>query len=259
MHPYLFKIGIFSIYTYGFFVAIGFLAGILLARIEAKRLGRNIEKIMDLAFYVLIAAIIGSRCFYILTTPEVFIEDPWEIFRIWNGGLVFYGGFLAALVTGIFYLKKNRMPLWQTADIMAPSLAAGQFLGRLGCFSAGCCYGKHSDLPWAVVFTNSNSLAPLGISLHPTQLYHAAGNLLIFAFLWLYRKRKKFDGQLFWFYVLIYGAVRSFVEIFRGDSRGLTLFDKFSVSQTIGMTMAVIALVMLVVLGKKADKVVGTK
>jgi len=245
MYPILLKFSYITIHTYGFFVAMGFLAGILLATSEAKRMGIDHEKIMDLCFYIMIAAIAGSRLFYVVINHEIFLSNPLDIFKIWNGGLVFYGGFIVALLTAFIYLKIHKLPVWQTADIAALSLAIGHFLGRLGCFSAGCCFGKECDLPWAVTFTHPETLAPVGIPLHPTQLYSSISNLIIFFFLWFFRKRTKFDGQLFWMYVLIYGIVRSFIEIFRGDFRGNPVFELLSVSQTIGISMSVIAVIML--------------
>jgi len=251
MHPVLFKIGSVSIHTYGFFVALGFMSGIFVAAKEAERLNFSKEIITDLAFYILIAAILGARIFYVFTTPQLFIEDPLEIFKIWHGGLVFYGGFIAALITGIIYLKSKQVPLWKTTDIIAPSIALGQFSGRLGCFSAGCCYGKETNLSWGVCFTNTDSLAPLGIFLHPVQLYSAFANLIIFTLLWYFRLRKGFDGQLFWGYVLLYGITRAFIEILRGDFRGSVFFNIFSVSQVVGIVMSVGAIFMLLYLSRK--------
>lgn len=254
MHPVLLKFGKLSIHTYGFFIATGFIVGILLAKFEAKRLGEDQEKIMDLCFYILIASIVGARLFYVFTSHKMFLSDPLEILRVWNGGLVFYGGFIGALVTAVVYIKKKKISPWKTVDILTPSLALGYCIARLGCFSAGCCYGKASDLPWAVTFTNPDSLAPLGIPLHPTQLYSSLINLLIFSFLWFFRSRKKFDGQLFWIYVLLYGVTRSFIEILRGDFRGPPVFGMLSISQTIGGAMSVIAIAMLIFLGGRAAK-----
>lgn len=252
MFPVLLKIGPLSIFTYGFFIALGFLAGIYFAVKEARRLGEEPEMIMDLCFYLLIAAIIGSRLFYVATNPKMFLDNPVEILKIWNGGLVFYGGFIAALITGVIYLKVKNIPVWKTADIMAPSVALAHFFGRIGCFFAGCCYGKYCDLPWAVTFSNPDSLAPQGLPLHPTQLYSALNNLAIFLFLFSFRKRKKYDGQLFWLYVLIYGITRSFIEIFRADFRGEFFYGIFSVSQVVGGIMAVVSLTMLFILRKRA-------
>jgi len=134
MYPTLFKIGSFSVCSYSFFIAIGLITGILLARKEAERTGEDPGKIMDLCFCLLIAALVGSRLFYIAANPGIFFQDPLEIIKIQNGGLVFYGGFIAALIAGLIYMKVAAMPLWKTADIMAPSIAIGQFLGMLGCF-----------------------------------------------------------------------------------------------------------------------------
>lgn len=244
MHPILYKIGNISLYTYGLFVALGFLTALGIARLEARRVGENPAHILDLGFYMLIAAIVGARLFFLAVNPEVISESPWAVFQIWRGGLVFYGGFIAALITAIVYLRKIKVPFFRVADIFAPGLAAGHAVGRIGCFFAGCCYGKSCDLPWAVVFKDPLSLAPLGEHLHPTQLYSVIGNLLIFTFLWIFRKRTRYTGQLFWLYVLLYGLVRAFLEIFRGDPRGL-LFDGISVSQGIGLVLAASAAVIL--------------
>jgi phosphatidylglycerol:prolipoprotein diacylglycerol transferase len=202
---------------------------------------------------VLIAAILGSRLFYVATSPEMFMNNPVEILKIWNGGLVFYGGFIAALVTGVVYLKVQNIPVWRTADIMAPSLALAHFFGRIGCFFAGCCYGKYCDLPWAVTFNHPDSLAPTGIPLHPTQLYESLSNLIIFSILWFFRKRKKHDGQIFWIYVLLYGVTRSVIETFRADFRGEYIFGYLSVSQGIGGFMALVSVIMLLILSRRIE------
>ena len=257
MHPVLFRIGGLTIHTYGFFVALGFFSGILLAKNEAKRTGIDPDKILDLSFFVLLAAIIGARLLYVLTVPAIFIADPLEVFKIWNGGLVFYGGFLAAFFTALIYIKKNNFLLWEIADILAPSVALGQFFGRIGCFSAGCCYGKTCDLPWAVTFTDPDSLAPLHIPSHPTQLYSALCNLMIFATIVFLKKRKKYHGHLFWMYVLLYGITRFIVEIFRGDFRGDEILGVLSISQTIGGALAVIAVVMLLNLSMKNKRCIS--
>ncbi len=254
MYPVLLQFGKITIYTYGFFVALGFLTGITLAKYEAQRLGEDPEKITDLSFYILISAIIGARIFYVFTMPETFFSDPLEIFKIWNGGLVFYGGFIAAAITAVIFLKKKNMPLWKTADILAPSLAIGHSLGRIGCFFAGCCYGKVCDLPWAITFTHPETLAPMNIPIHPTQLYSSFNNLCIFFILWYLRKRKKFDGEVFWIYVLIYGLTRSFIEMLRGDFRGDTFFGILSLSQTIGISLSFIAAGMLIFLNKRRTR-----
>jgi phosphatidylglycerol:prolipoprotein diacylglycerol transferase len=251
MHPVLFHIGPFALHTYGVFIAVAFLSAMGLALREARRLGEDPDRLLDLCFYVLIAAIAGSRILYILVDWPTFRQDPVEIVRIWRGGLVFYGGFIAALITAVYYIKKKDLFLWKTADILAPPIAFGQFIGRLGCFSAGCCYGKPCDLPWAVTFTHPDSLAPTGVPLHPTQLYSSVNALIIFIVLMVLRWRKGFEGQVFWAYVLLYGVSRSIIEFFRGDDRGVLLGAVFSTSQLIGVTMAALAIIMMMILRKR--------
>ncbi len=254
MHPILFSFGKFQIFTYGFFIAVGFMSAIFLGKSLAKKDGIDPEKLMDLGFYLLLAAIAGSRLLYVFTVPAYFMKNPLEIFMIWKGGLVFYGGFALAFPTAIIYLKKHKMDMWKTLDIIAPALALGHFCGRIGCFFAGCCYGAEYSGACAVVFTNADSLAPLHTSLHPTQLYSAASNLTIFAILMLLRKFKTFDGQVVWTYIAIYASARSILEEFRGDFRGGEFLRVLSLSQTIAICAATVALVMLVILKRRHNQ-----
>jgi len=228
-----------------------FLTGIGLALREARRVGEDPNKVLDLAFYMLIASIIGSRILYVLVNWPMFKDDLLEIFRLWHGGLVFYGGFIGAVITALWYVSRKGLLVWKTADIFAPSIAFGQFVGRIGCFFAGCCYGKVCELPWAVTFTHPESLAPKGVPLHPTQLYGSLIALLIFLLLTGLKRIKKFEGQLFWTYVLLYGIARSVLESFRGDERGMLIENLISTSQLIGMIMALLAIVILIVLRKR--------
>ena len=251
MHPILFRIGPFTLHTYGVFMAVAFLSGIGLSMREARRVGENPNKVLDLCFYVVIAAIVGARILYVLVTWPVFRDDPLEVFRIWHGGLVFYGGFIGAVVVALWYIRRQGLPLLKTLDIFAPSIAFGQFVARIGCFSAGCCYGKICDLPWAVTFTHPESLAPKGVPLHPTQLYISLNNLLIFLVLTGIKRIKNYEGQVFCIYVLLYGVTRYILEYFRGDERGTVLNGMFSTSQFIGLIMAVIAIVMMFILRRR--------
>ena len=251
MHPVLFHIGPFALHTYGVFVAIAFLSAMGLALREARKAGEDTERVLDLCFYMLVAAIVGSRILYVVIDWQTFREDPVEIIRIWHGGLVFYGGFIGAFLTALWYMRRAGLSPWRTADILAPSIALGQFIGRIGCFAAGCCYGVSCDLPWAVTFTNPESLAPKGIPLHPTQLYSSFNNLLMFFVLMALSRVKRFEGQIFWAYVLLYGVSRSFIEFFRGDDRGILVGDVVSMSQLIGVTMAAVAIAMMIVLRRR--------
>ncbi|MBW2020073.1 MAG: prolipoprotein diacylglyceryl transferase [Deltaproteobacteria bacterium] len=251
MYPVLFHVGPFTLHTYGIFIAMAFLSAIALALREARRVGEDANKILDLCFYVLIAAIVGSRILYVLINWSTFRHDPFEIVRIWHGGLVFYGGFIGALITALWYIRRKGLPILKTADIMAPSIAFGQFVGRIGCFFAGCCYGRNCDLPWAVTFTHPESLAPKGVPLHPTQLYSSLNGLLIFLVLKRLMRNKGFEGQIFWTYVFLYAVTRSILEHFRGDDRGMLFGGMLSSSQFIGLIMAVIAIVMMIILRRR--------
>jgi phosphatidylglycerol---prolipoprotein diacylglyceryl transferase len=219
MHPILIDFGFFSIKTYGFFIAAAFLAGIALAVREARRQGVDSQIILDMSFYMIIGAIVGSRLFYVLTNFTYYLTHPLDLFKVWQGGLTFYGGFILAISVCLYMIHRYRMGIWKTFDLFAPSLALGVMLGRLGCFSAGCCHGRPCDLPWAITFTHPESLALLHVPLHPVQLYASAGALITFVVLYCMRNRKTFDGQLALLWMLLYSASRSVEELFRGDVR----------------------------------------
>lgn len=249
MYPILLQIGSLKIHTYGVFIALAFLVGIVLAFREARRMGEQPDKILDLAFYVIVAAIVGSRLLYIIIYYEYYLENPLDILKIWNGGLVFYGGFIPALLVAVWYIRKNSMPMWKVTDIVAPSIAVGQAIGRIGCFFAGCCFGRETTLPWAVVFNHPECLAKQGVPLHPTQLYSSANAFLIFLILTFVKRFKKFDGLLIWLYVLLYAITRSFIELFRGDARGAVVGGVLSTSQFIAIIMGAVSIFMLFYLG----------
>lgn len=252
MHPILFRFGPLTIHTYGLLVAVGFLIGLGFAVRQARKEGIPADKIIDLGFYILLTAIIGSRLGFILINASYYIKNPLDIFKIWEGGLVFYGGVLLAVPTAIWYVKKNGLGIWRMADVFAPSIAIGHAIGRLGCFFAGCCYGKTAEsLPWAVTFTDPECLARIGIPLHPTQLYESAGEFINFLILITLRRYKSFNGQLFMTYLLLYSVLRFIVESFRGDvSRGF-ITPQLSVSQGISILMFLIAVAGLIVLRRR--------
>jgi phosphatidylglycerol:prolipoprotein diacylglycerol transferase len=225
-----------------------FLSAIALALREARSLGQDPSKILDLCFYMVLAAIVGSRVLYVLVNWPVFREDPFEIVRIWHGGLVFYGGFIGAVMTALWYMRRHRLPFLRTADILSPSVAFGQFVGRIGCFFAGCCYGTPCELPWAVTFTHPESLAPKGVALHPTQIYSSLNALFIFLVLVGLKRIKGFEGRTFFVYIFLYGVTRFVLEHFRGDDRGVFLHGMLSTSQLLGLIMAAGAIIMIIVL-----------
>ena len=247
MYPVFFKLGSLNIYAYGFFILIGFVIGVVLANQKIRQAGISIslERVADLLFYTVLSAILGSRILFVLINFDLYRENPLQIFKIWEGGLIFYGGVILAAGVSIGYMRWHRMPVWKLADLVSPSIALGLFFGRIGCFLAGCCYGKETSLPWGVTFTDPNSLARLNVSLHPTQLYDAVNGLIIFFVLNWMEKKKSFDGQIFWFFLLLYSVTRFFIEMFRGDPRGFLFHHLLSTSQGIGIFLAIGSLFML--------------
>ncbi len=245
MHPVLFRIGPFTLHTYGVFVASAFFLALALTLRQARKVGIHPDRMLDLAFYVTLSAILGARLLFILVEYRYFIAHPLRVFAIWEGGLVFYGGFLLAVLTALFYMKRHDMPILIVGDIVAPALALAQSVGRFGCLSAGCCYGKPTTLPWGIVFNRVDSLVPvekLGIPLHPTQLYSSAANLLLFLILLFRSRRKRFDGQLLLLYGILYPLFRSGIEFFRGDPRGSLFHGLISTSQFISGIVFLVSL-----------------
>jgi phosphatidylglycerol:prolipoprotein diacylglycerol transferase len=247
MYPILFQFGSFHIYAYGFFIVVGFATAAFLAvlKIRKSNIGVSFENIVDLFFYTVLSGLIGSRLLFVLVNFDVYRENPMQIFKIWEGGLIFYGGLVLAVIFAFWYMKWHRLPIWKLADLFSPLIALGLSFGRMGCFFAGCCYGKETSLPWAVVFRNPDSLARLNVPLHPTQLYDAANGLVIFFFLSWMEKRKAFDGQIFCLFLFLYAITRFFIEIFRGDPRGFLFGDLLSTSQAIGILLAIFSVFML--------------
>jgi len=228
------------VHTYGILVAGGFLVAMTLAARAAERAGLSREKVLDLSFGILVAAMIGSRALFIVVNWDEYAHDLLGIFEFWKGGLVFYGGFIGAVLFSIWYMRRNRMSFFPYADALAPTVAVGQALGRLGCFSAGCCWGGACDVhyPLAARFPPdslayqsqaANHLiaagAPTTIAIHPTQLYEALGCALIFLFLTWWRSRKRFHGELLALYLMLYAPLRALVETFRGDEERGRVFN----------------------------------
>jgi phosphatidylglycerol:prolipoprotein diacylglycerol transferase len=245
MYPILGRFDDLTLHTYGVLLGTGFLLAVFLARREAHRAGMDPNLILDLSVNLLLAALLGSRLFYVFGNWQEFAANPIDIIKFWRGGLVFYGGLIFAFFIGLWYVRKHQLNFPKMADVVAPSIAIGQALGRLGCFSAGCCYGKPTTGFCAVTFRDANSLAPLGIPLHPTQLYESTATFGIFLALIFMRRTKRFQGQLLWYYLLFYSAARFIIEFYRGDPRGWAIPGVLSTAQAIGIPVALFALVMI--------------
>ena len=228
------------VHTYGILVAAGFLVAMSMAARAAERSGLDREKVLDLSFGILIAAMVGSRVLFIIVNWGEYAHDLLGIFQFWKGGLVFYGGFIGAVLFSLWYMRRNGMPFLQYADALGPTVAIGQALGRLGCFAAGCCWGGACDVhyPFAARFPPESLAyqsqvatqaitagAPSTIPIHPTQLYEALGCALIFLFLTYWRSRKRFHGELLALYLMLYAPLRAAVETFRGDEERGRVFN----------------------------------
>ena len=253
MFPELFSVGPFTIYTYGVLLAASYLLGLRLAMARAKKWGLDPSRVLDLGIYIIIAALVGAKLLLLVVDFHQY-SNPRELLSLARSGGVFYGGLLLAVGVAFWYIARHRMPFWTTCDVFAPGIALGHVTGRLGCLAAGCCYGKPTNVPWAIVFTNPQAAAnvgtPLGIPLHPTQIYESAAALLILGILLSTERRgRPFAGRTFWLYMLLYAVSRYIIEMYRGDPRG-TVFGIMSTSQFISVILAPLAVIMLIWLSR---------
>jgi phosphatidylglycerol---prolipoprotein diacylglyceryl transferase len=254
MFPDLFSIGPMTVHTYGLFVALGFGAAIAITVKLGKEQGVSPQQVMDMAFVIILWAIVGSRLLYVFMNFPYFRDHPLDAFRIWQGGLVFSGGLIAVAPAMAWYLRRHHLSFWATGDLWAPALALGQALGRIGCFMAGCCFGRPTDLPWGVVFTHPNTLAPPNIPLHPTQLYSFLAGIGIFVVLMALYSRRKFAGQIFIWYLILHSTARLFVERFRADDRGFIPGTEMSLTQLIAALLLLSAIVALFILKPNQER-----
>lgn len=230
MLPRLFSLGNFTLHTYGLLVATGFLVGIYVARHFARRFRMDGERIFNLAVYLALAAILGAKLFLVIQDWRYYFADPSSLLSasfLQSAG-IFYGGVIVALAVLALYVHRQHLRWLAVGDAVVPGVAIGHAIGRLGCFSAGCCWGKPTTLPWGVTFTNPYAHATVGVPLHiplqPTQLYEAGGEALIFLLLWKLAGRRAFEGQLTATYLLSYGILRFLVDFARAYEPQAMLF-----------------------------------
>ncbi len=263
MYPELFRIGNFPINTYGVLLAIGLMLALFVAARLGSRDGLPKERIYDLGLWTIIGGLVGSKILMFFT------EDNVNVFSLdfLRSGGVYYGGFLGGLIALVFLIRFYKFSFWKVADAFAPGVALGQFFGRQGCFSAGCCWGKPTDLSWGVHFTEAgheNTGVPItdvaggALHLHPTQLYESFAMLAVFGVLFYLHKRKRFDGQVLIGYMILYPIVRFIIEFFRDDPRGdlfgLTTLTGLSTSQIISLLVAAGAIVFMIYRLRTAKK-----
>lgn len=255
MHPILVQFFGFSIHSYGVMLAAGFVVGISLAAREAVRIGVDPEKVLNLSFWILVSSIIGSRLFHCIVFYPQYIADPLRVLKLWEGGLVFYGGFLGALLAGFVYCRVQKLNYWELGDLLMPSVMLGLVFGRIGCTLAGCCYGKACgpDFGLGITFDNPLGLGVKNTPLYPTQVLSAINGFVIFLLLWLYRKKKRFHGELVAICLVVYGITRSLIEILREDPRGFLHLGPLllSESQVVSAFLLLFAAYVLIVVRRR--------
>jgi phosphatidylglycerol:prolipoprotein diacylglycerol transferase len=254
MHPILFSLGPFTIYTYGVLLAAAYLIGLQFAMVRARSRHLDSARVLDLGVWIIISALIGAKLMLLVVDFDYFRGNPRELLSLARSGGVFYGGLILAVAVSIWYIRRNGMPLWTTCDMFAPGIALGHVVGRLGCLMAGCCYGKPTDLPWGITFTDPAATAnvgtPLNEPLHPTQLYEAGAELLILGVLLATERRgRTFPGRTFWAYLLLYAISRFVIEFYRGDPRGMVF--GLSTSQFVSLLIGPLSIAMLLWLGRR--------
>ena len=247
MLPYLVEIFGVRVPTYGILVAVAFLVALSITARLARRAGIDHEKVLNLGIYCAMAGILGAKVAMLLADFDYYRSDPSLIFSLatLQAAGIFYGGLIAALLVAYFYLRRHGLPVLGTADLFAPGIAIGHAIGRLGCFAAGCCWGKECHLPWAVTFTRPEASdltgVPLNTPLHPTQLYEALAEIAIFTFLYRRIARPHQPGSIIGLYLVLYSMVRFAVDFLRRQDQGNPFGGPFTTAQWISLALIALA------------------
>lgn len=253
MYPILFEAGSFTAYSYGFMIAIGIVAGMTYLVIKGrKEVGLTLDQANALFLYIFFAAIVGGKLFLFFEDPAGYIQDPGALLT--GRGFVFYGSFLLAIPTMWWFFKKHALHPYRMLDVMAITTCLVHIFGRIGCFLAGCCYGKPTGWSWGVTFTDPACFAdPLHTPLVPTQLLEAGYILVVMLVLFAARRRRRFYGQLFLMYLVLYAAGRFVLEYFRGDTgRGFVVENYMSHSQFIALCVIIVVLIIYAKAARRA-------
>jgi len=264
VHPIAFNLGSLTIYWYGILMGVAFVAGFWTAGRRGLRDGLRPEAILDLGTFLIIGAIIGARFTYVVSywNRDFAGKSFWTVFNLRDGGLVYYGGFIGAALAGLIVMKIKKFPVWKMADVFAPSVALGSAIGRIGCLMTGCCFGKVCSLPWAIHFPvqspawqtqeAAHLIGPMDATLpvHPTEIYDSLLNFgLYLGLAWLYR-RKKFDGQVFAVYLMVYAITRSISDAFRGDYPAANMHDGLTPAHVVGIAIFIVGVILFRVLSR---------
>jgi len=271
MLPVLFRIGRLEIHTYGFLLAVSFLVGIYWSMARAKKRGIKREDVMDLSFIIILCAIIGSRLLYVVTHLEEFkgrwldtISPFQSTGEIGIPGLTMLGGVVLVLIAIVIFCRVKNIPLLRLCDVFAPSFGLGIFLTRIGCFSAGCCFGKPCELPWGIIFplTSPAGTTLQGVHIHPTQLYSSLYGLIIMVVIILLDRKRHFDGFLASVFFMLYGISRFWVDFVRYYESSVTfsfIGVTFTVNQAISFFMFCVGLYLMINGHMKTKNVGSTK
>jgi len=254
MHPELFRIGPFSIHSYGVMLALSFVLGIFIAVRRGEKRGIKGEEIVNLGFVIIISSIVGARLFYVLFHLQEF-RGRW-LYTFWPvqedgtvgmGGLILLGGFILAFLSGGIFILKKKLNFWSLADSVAPAIALGIFLTRIGCYLNGCCFGKACDLPWGVVFPPDSPAGAVmgGVHIHPTQLYSSLYGLIIFGILMGIERFRLPDGFVMGLFLVLYGISRFTVDFFRYYESHMFVVDGLDFNQLVSLIMFLGGLAMI--------------
>lgn len=218
MYPVLLDLGFYRLRSYGVFVALAILVAMWFAAREARRKGWAPTVVWDAAWPVVLVGLVGARLYYILfNDPGYYLARPLEIFAVWHGGLSVHGALLGGLLAVLWYVRRRSLPFWRFADVVAPGLILGQTVGQLACLLNGDTYGKPTTVAWAITFTDPRAMAPLGVPLHPIQVYELLAYGALFGLVWTVARHATRDRTVVLTYATGYGVVRFVVEFFRGD------------------------------------------
>ena len=270
MHSIIFELGRFKIASYGLMVAIGMLVGVWIAAVRARKLGMDSAVILDLTIWVMIAGILGARFGYVFlegwrdVVSRPFVDTLKFFVKIRQGGLSFLGGLLFAVPVGLIYLSIKKLNVWRIADISAPSVAIGIAFARIGCFLNGCCFGRvcspHAFYglefpPGSIPYRHYGEM----VTVYPTQLVNSLNALVIFLILSIWIRHRKFEGQIFWLFVMFYCILRFLMDFLRGDSSstffGGLFLERFTLAQVFCFAGVVTSIAMLVILRKRSSQV----
>jgi len=242
MHPVIFSFAGLNIFSYGLMVALAVFVTSILIYHHAQKNNMPGEKMLDLIFWIVVWGLIGGRVFYVLLNIQDYIREPLELFKLYKGGMVFHGSLIFALMAALIFIKNNKLPLFAALDVLALYIPVGHAIGRIGCFLNGCCYGLPAPTGWGVIFPGHLA------AVYPTQLYSSFLLLMIFFILFFLEKKKKFNGQILFSYLILYGTMRFLIEFLRDNPR---ILGGLSVFQCISLLIFFAGLLLYIQQGKK--------